>query len=448
MTNSPTEPKFEPSVQKTRTRHIVAIAGGDIAENYDWAMFGLMAAFIGPVFFPETDRVTATLYALAVFAAGFVARPIGALVLGTAADRFGRRKIMLLSITLMIASATLIACLPTYGTVGVLAPILLLTLRLFQGASMGAETALEATYVVELGAAGTRGRFMGFVQSAVQVGNLLAAFVAAMTTQFLSNEQMLEFGWRIPFALSALLGIIVIWLRRTLPEPPASKAIDREEVTTRHVWKALGKHWLTVVAGVFIIGGAMITNYAWADGLPNLAIATFEEDPSAVFWITTASILVIAVLLPVAGRICDRQTLPRAFVFTRLAVIPLAFLILLYRAPGLGIFIIVMLAGAVILAFTLALYSLVVATSFPAICRTLGVGLSYQLAVVIFGGTAPYLLIWLEQVGGIALFVTYNAVIALISVVLYVKVCRPRQYVDDTAPIVPAPTSDDERERQ
>lgn len=431
MATRSTRVQTEPSVTKTRTRHIVAIAGGDIAENYDWAMFGLMAAFLGPVFFPDADRVTATLNALAIFAAGFVARPVGAVVLGTLADRVGRRRVMLFSITLMIVAATLIACLPTYAMVGITAPILLLFLRLLQGASMGAETALEATYVVELGASGTRGRFMGFVQSSVQVGNLLGALVAAITTQLLSYEQMIEFGWRIPFALSAGLGLIVIWLRRTLPEPPASEALRRDSVTTKDVWKSLGKHWATVVAGVFIIGGAMITNYAWADGLPNLAIATFEEDPAAVFWITTGSILVIAAILPLAGRICDRQTIPRAFVVTRLAVIPLAFLILLYRAPGLAVFSAVMLVGAVLLAFTLALYSLVVATSFPTICRTLGVGLSYQVAVVLFGGTAPYLLVWLERTGGIGLFVAYNAVVALVSVVLYVKICRPRQYVEN-----------------
>ena len=387
-------------------------------------IFGLLAALIGPQFFPADDPVGATLSALAVFAVGFAIRPLGGVLLGTVADRIGRRRVMLWSVGAMAATTLVIALLPTYESIGIWAGVVLLVCRLVQGASTGIEAPLSTSYAVELSPAGREGRAAGLMSFYVNLGILLASLVSFLSSLALGADAMLEWGWRIPFAFGAALGIIVIWLRRALPESLTEE--DKSEAATQGntIWGGIGKHWLGLAAIIFVVGAAQAYNYAWNVGLPSLARGAFGEDPTLVFAITTGLALVLLIGSPITGRLADKYSLSKTFVITRLLAIPSIFLMLLYTEPGIVGFAAVLLGGSVVLVLNMTLYNVIATSLMPKYCRATGVALGYGIAVALFGGTASYLLVWLQSQGLDWVFPVYVAVLSVISVVVYLAARR------------------------
>lgn len=405
-------------------RALLGLGLGNTLEWYDWMIFGLLAALIGPQFFPSTDPVAATLSALAVFAVGFAVRPLGGVLLGTVADRIGRRKVMLWSIGAMAATTLVIALLPTYESIGVWAGVVLLLCRLIQGASTGIEAPLSTSYAVELSPPGKEGRAAGLMSFFVNLGILLASLVSFLSSLALGTDAMLEWGWRIPFVFGAALGVIVVWLRRALPESLTEE--DKSEAATEGntIWGGIGKHWLGLVAIIFVVGAAQAYNYAWNVGLPSLARGTFGEDPTMVFAITTGLAVVLLIGSPLTGALADKYSLSKTFVITRLLAIPTIFLMLLYTEPGILGFAGVILGGSVVLVLNMTLYNVVATSLMPKYCRATGVALGYGIAVAVFGGTASYLLVWLQSQGLDWVFPVYVAVLSAISVVAYLAARR------------------------
>ena len=405
-------------------RALLGLGLGNTLEWYDWMIFGLLAALIGPQFFPSTDPVAATLSALAVFAVGFAVRPLGGVLLGTIADRIGRRRVMLWSIGSMAATTLVIALLPTYESIGVWAGVILLVCRLIQGASTGIEAPLSTSYAVELSPPGREGRAAGLMSFFVNLGILLASLVSFLSSLALGTDAMLEWGWRIPFVFGAALGVIVVWLRRALPESLTEE--DKSEAATEGntIWGGIGKHWLGLVAIICVVGAAQAYNYAWNVGLPSLARGTFGEDPTMVFAITTGLAVVLLIGSPITGRLADRYSLSKTFVITRLLAIPTIFLMLLYTEPGILGFAGVILGGSVVLVLNMTLYNVVATSLMPKYCRATGVALGYGIAVAVFGGTASYLLVWLQSQGLDWVFPVYVAVLSAISVVAYLAARR------------------------
>jgi MFS transporter, MHS family, alpha-ketoglutarate permease len=405
-------------------RALLGLGLGNTLEWYDWMIFGLLAALIGPQFFPSDDPVAATLSALAVFAVGFAIRPLGGVLLGTIADRFGRRRVMLWSIGAMAATTLVIALLPTYESIGVWAGVILLICRLVQGASTGIEAPLSTSYAVELSPPGKEGRAAGLMSFFVNLGILLASLVSFLSSLALGTDAMLEWGWRIPFLFGAALGIVVVWLRRALPESLTEE--DKSEAATQGntIWGGVGKHWLGLVAIIFVVGAAQAYNYAWNVGLPSLARGSFGEDPTLVFAITTGLAVVLLIGSPLTGALADKYSLSKTFVITRLMVIPTIFLMLLYTEPGILGFAGVILGGSVVLVLNMTLYNVIATSLMPKYCRATGVALGYGIAVAVFGGTASYLLVWLQSKGLDWVFPVYVAVLSLISVVAYLAARR------------------------
>jgi MFS family permease len=405
-------------------RALLGLGLGNTLEWYDWMIFGLLAALIGPQFFPSTDPVAATLSALAVFAVGFAVRPLGGVLLGTVADRIGRRRVMLWSIGAMAATTLVIALLPTYESIGVWAGVVLLVCRLIQGASTGIEAPLSTAYAVELSPEGKEGRAAGLMSFFVNLGILLASLVSFLSSLALGTEAMLEWGWRIPFIFGAALGVVVVWLRRALPESLTEE--DKSEAATEGntIWGGIGKHWLGLVAIIFVVGAAQAYNYAWNVGLPSLARGAFGEDPTMVFAITTGLAVVLLIGSPLTGALADRYSLSKTFMITRLLAIPSIFLRLLYTEPGILGFAAVILGGSVVLVLNMTLYNVVATSLMPKYCRATGVALGYGIAVAVFGGTASYLLVWLQSQGLDWVFPVYVAVLSVISVVAYLAARR------------------------
>ena len=412
-------PPAPPGTPTASRRALIGLGLGNTLEWYDWMVFGLLASLIGPQFFPNGDRVAATLSALAVFAVGFAMRPLGGVLLGTVADRIGRRSVMLLSVSVMAATTLVIAVMPTHASIGIGAGIVLLICRLLQGASTGIEAPLSTSYAVELSPEGREGRAAGLMSFFVNLGILLASLVSFLTSLIIGADEMLAWGWRVPFAFGAALGVVVIWLRRALPESltEEERSTHRQEGNT--VWGGIRKHWVGVLAILFVVGAAQAYNYAWNVGLPSLARGAFGENPTWVFAITTVLAVVLLIGSPLTGALADRYRLGRTFLITRLLAIPSVFLMLLYTDKGIWGFAAVLLGGSVVLVLNMTLYNVVATSLMPKYCRATGVALGYGIAVAVFGGTASYFLVWLQNRGLDWVFPVYVAVLSVISVGVY-----------------------------
>lgn len=403
-------------------RGMLGLGLGNTLEWYDWMVFGLLSAYLGPHFFPSHDPVAGTLSALAVFAVGFAVRPLGGVLLGTVADLLGRRKVMLVSVALMAMTTLLIALTPTYQAIGVWSGVILVVARVVQGLSTGIEAPLSTAYAVELRPAGQEGRAAGYISFFVNLGILLASLVSFATSVVIGGSAMQAWGWRVPFVLGAVLGVVVFYMRRALPETLLIH--ERAEESSGTVWRGVGRHWLGLAAMLFVVGAAQAFNYAWNVGLPSLARGSFHEDPTKLFALTTALAVLLVVGSPLTGALADRCRLSRTFVLTRLLAVPAVFLMLLYREPGLVGLAAVLLGGGIVLVLNMTLYNVVATSLMPKGCRATGVALGYGVAVAVFGGTASYLLVWLQQRGLDWLFPLYTAVLSIVSVVLYLAARR------------------------
>ena len=377
--------KFTPEVRKG----LLGLGLGNALEWYDWMVFGLLSAFIGPNFFPNTDPLSATLSALAVFAVGFAFRPLGGVLLGTLADRIGRRRVMVLSIMLMAGTTAIIAVTPSYATIGAWAGIILLVCRVLQG---------------------------------ISTGILLASLISFLCSLVLGGAVMGEWGWRVPFIIGALFGFVVLYLRRSLPE--TLKAEEMATNTPRAVWSGVRKHWLSVLAIIFVVGAAQAYNYAWNVGLPSAARSGFKEDPTAVFALTTVLGVILVAGSWIIGKLADGRQMSRWFLVTRVLAIPSVFLMLLYVQPGIGGFAAVLLGGSIVLVLNMTLYNVVSSSLMPKTIRGTGVALGYGIGVALFGGTASYLLVWLQSLNLTWVFPVYVAVLSILSIVFYLAARR------------------------
>jgi MHS family alpha-ketoglutarate permease-like MFS transporter len=430
MTSTAQPPITAPTPRTDNRRALLGLGLGNTLEWYDWQIAGLLASLLGPKFFPGHDSLSSTLNALAVFAVGFAVRPLGGVVLGTLADRVGRRAVLLLSVAIMAVATLIIAVLPTYQEIGPWAGVVFLICRLAQGLSTGVEAPLSTAYAIELAPKGREGRYTGVLSLFINVALLVAALVSFVASAVLGGAAMASWGWRLPFAVGAMLGVVVFYLRRSLPETLHHAATPDEApaASAAEVWRQVGRHWIGLLAIVFVVGAAQAFNYAWAVGLPSLARGGFHENPTAIFGLTTLLGVVMVVGAPIVGALADRRRMSRVFVVTRILAIPTVFLMLVYAGHGIGTFAVVLLVGGVVLAANLTLYSAISTSLMPKPCRAAGCGLGYGVAVALFGGTASYLLVWLQQIHRAWLFPTYAAALCAVSVVLY-RIARRRSGV-------------------
>jgi MHS family alpha-ketoglutarate permease-like MFS transporter len=214
------------------------------------------------------------------------------------------------------------------------------------------------------------------------------------------------------------MGLVVFWLRRALPETLHQSDAEYVGVTST-VWKGVFARWRSLIAIIFVVGAAQAFNYGWNVGLPNLARTSFGEDSTAVFGLTTILSLIMVVGSLVVGPLADRYRLSRVFLIGRFLMIPAVFLMLLYTAKGLSGFAAVLLIGSPVLLINMTLYVLVSTSMFPKGIRSSACGLGYGIGVAAFGGTASYLVVWLSGQGLSQLFPVYMAVLAALSIGLY-----------------------------
>jgi MHS family alpha-ketoglutarate permease-like MFS transporter len=405
-----------------RIRSIIGGSLGNLVEWYDWYVYSAFTLYFAPVFFPSDDSTAQLLNAAAIFAVGFLMRPLGAWMMGIYADRKGRKAGLTLSVMLMGSGSMMIALIPSYGSIGMAAPLLLLLARLMQGLSVGGEYGASATYLSEMASPGHRGFFSSFQYVTLIAGQLLALCVLLLLQSVLSEDQLDLWGWRIPFAVGGLMAVTVFYLRRGLRETEAFEESaakpDQEKSSGLTLLRRHPKQVLMVMA---MTAGGTLAFYAYSTYMQKFLVnsAGFGRQTSTA--IMASALFIYMLAQPVFGALSDRigrkpllvgfgvlGTICTVPIFTRLETVTSSF----------GAFLLIM-AGLLIVSGYTSINAVVKAEMFPASIRALGVALPYALANTLFGGTAEYAALWMKQSGMEDGFYWYVSAMIGLSLIVY-----------------------------
>lgn len=396
---------------------------GNLVEWYDWYAYAAFTTYFAKSFFPTTDTTAAFLGTAAVFAVGFLMRPLGGWMLGRFADRFGRRSALVLSVTLMAGGSLLIAVTPSYHTIGLAAPILLLVARLIQGLSVGGEYSTSATYLSEVATPGKRGFYSSFQYVTLYGGQLLALGLQLILQGLLTEQQLTSWGWRIAFGVGTVAALSVMWLRRGMDESESyTREADAADATgERGTLRALAKYPKEIALVVGLTLGGTVAFYTFATYSQKFLENTAHIPRRTVTIILFSAILLAAILQPLAGKLSDRIGRRPLLLFFGIAgtllTVPIMTVMGSTRNP-VGAFFLV-LAGLVVVAGYTSINAIVKAELFPTKIRAIGVGLPYALTVAIFGGTAELIAQALKSAGHESVFFWYVAGCVLVSLIVY-----------------------------
>src|SRR4051795_6850609 len=416
-------PAIDAHDKRRRIFAIIGASSGNLVEWYDFYTYAFTAIYFASSFFPSGNQTTQLLTTAGVFAAGFLMRPIGGYLFGWIADKHGRRTSMLISIVMMCGGSLVIACLPTYASIGVAAPALLLLARLLQGLSVGGEYGTSATYMSEVAIGGQRGFYASFQYVTLIGGQLLAVLVVVVVLQFMSEGEIKAWGWRIPFFIGAATAIVALYLRASLEETSSVETRQRKEAgSLAAIFRHHTRAFVTVLG--FTAGGSLIF-YTFTTYMQKYLVNTAGMDAKTASRLMTAVLLVYMCLQPPFGMLADRIGRRNAMLLfgglATLGTVPVLTALAGVRSP-LGAFLLVTAALAVVSLYT-SISGLVKAELFPAEVRALGVGFAYALANAGFGGTAEYVALWLKSVGREGWFFWY--VTLMMAVTFAVAVVMP-----------------------
>ena len=381
---------IRPTAAQSR-KAIYAATIGNIMEWYDFGVFGFLAGSLALNFFPKDDPRTSLLNTFLIFGVGLIFRPLGGIIIGRMGDRQGRKPALILTIILMAIGTVMIGLLPTYASIGVFAPILLLTARLLQGFSTGGEWGGATAFMAEWSIEGKRGLYTSFQQMSVAGGSLRGVGLSALLTSTIGPDAINDWGWRIPFLLGGLFGPIGLWLRREVEETPPYREVQAEGAsaeasTLTHATQAFGFTILWTVAF-----------YVFLTYMPTYTRTQLHLTPAQSLWASTASLLALVVLIPLMGAFSDRIGRKR-LLLTSCAlcfIIPIPAFYVLTQGYGFASVVLIQ----IMFSFAISLFSgpgpAAIAEIFPTRGRSTWMSSSYALAVAIFGGFAPFIAQWL-----------------------------------------------------
>ena len=411
----------------SRLKNIVGGCAGNLVEWFDWYVYASFALYFAPSFFPKADQTAQLLQTAAIFAVGFVMRPVGAWLMGIYADHRGRKEGLMLSVSLMCGGSLLIAVAPTYAQVGLLSPAILLVARIIQGLSLGGEYGSSATYLSEIADRARRGFWSSFMYVTIISGQLSALALLVLLQAILGEDAMLAWGWRIGFGVGALLAIVVFFVRRRLDETLSYENVAKEPKRRRSSLITLFReHPREAFLVVCITAGGTASFYAYTVYMQKFLVNTSGFSRASASQIMTVALLVMLLIQPLAGRISDfagRRPVMIVFgVCGTLLTYPI-FAALAHTHDAAAAFALVM-AGLVMLTGYTSINAIVKAELFPADIRALGVALPYAIANTLFGGTAEYVALWLKHAGHESWFYIY---ISVLSAIYLIAVLRMRE---------------------
>ena len=415
-----------------RRKRIFAIVGassGNLVEWFDFYVYAFFALYFAPSFFPSDDPTVQLVQSAGVFAAGFLMRPIGGWLFGRVADRYGRRTSMMIAVLIMCAGSLMIAFLPTYQSIGVAAPVLLLVARLLQGLSVGGEYGTTATYMSEVALRGQRGFFASFQYVTLIGGQLLAVLVVVILQQMFDKAELMAWGWRIPFVIGALAAFVSLLLRRSLKETlTAETRNDKDAGSLKSLFKHHRLAFITVLG--YTAGGSLIF-YTFTTYMQKYLVNTAKMSPETASFIMTGALFVYMCMQPLFGALSDRIGRRNSMLWFgalgTLCTVPILMALKTVTNPIIA-FALITLALAIVSFYT-SISGLVKAEMFPPQVRALGVGLSYAVANAIFGGSAEFVALSLKSAGNENAFYWYVTVMMVIAFLFSFRLPRQAAYL-------------------
>jgi len=423
------------SDNRRRIFAIVGASSGNLIEWFDLYIYTFCAIYFAPAFFPEGDSTTQFLKTAGVFAVGFLMRPIGGWLFGSIADRHGRRTSMMISVLMMCGGSLMIACLPTYASIGAAAPFLLLVARLLQGLSVGGEYGTSATYMSEVAPEGRRGFFASFQYVTLIGGQLLAVLAVVVLEFFLSADELRAWGWRIPFFLGAIGAVVVLFLRKNLTETASGESRKSKDAGTLAGLLKQKRAFLTVVG--FTAGGSLMF-YTFTVYMQTYLINTAGMHAKTANIVMTAALFLYMLMQPAFGALSDkigRRSMMLWFgALGVVCTVPLLHLLGSVSNPYAAFALVI--AALAIISFYTSISGLIKAEMFPSHVRALGVGLSYAVGNAIFGGSAGFVALTFKSNGLESSFYWYVSAMCAVALLVSLRMPDPTKegYLRDGVP--------------
>ena len=379
-------------------KSLVASTTGQLFEWYEWTAYAVFAPFIAAAMFNDANPVSALLATFAVFAVGFLMRPLGGIVFGRIADVKGRKHVLIVTMLLMAGASLLIGVLPSYDSIGIAASALLLLSRMIQGFAHGGESATAYSYVAEIAPPHRRGMWGSLVFVAIMGGTVVAYGIGGGITALLSETAVGSWGWRVPFLLGAVFALFVLYLRRSMEESEvfdtaeAAEAGDADASATTVVTTfSRGRMACAIGLVVAMVSGITVAHYTWSSYASTFAITQRDMDAGAAFWMIFGSQLIALCTLPLWGLLSDTiGRRPVIFIFAVGPIITTPFLMGMISDQPWTLFVTSLIAMTLVAAAGSILSSFM-SEAFPTKMRSAGIGFAYSLSVAVFGGSAPYL---------------------------------------------------------
>jgi MHS family proline/betaine transporter-like MFS transporter len=402
----------------TRRKAIIAATIGNGLEWFDFTVYSFFAIIIAKLFFPTGNDLTSFLLTVATFGVGFFMRPVGAIVLGVYADRVGRKAALTLTILMMALGTAIIGLAPTYSSIGLWAPALIVLARLIQGFSAGGEVGGATAFLIEHAPDEERGMYASWQQASQGISFMLGAAMGALVINGLSPEQVDAWGWRIPFLFGLLIGPVGMYIRSHLEEPPAFEerraAREASKVKFSPLTQVLRDHPREVLAGLGVTILWTVCTYVLVFYMPSYAKQQLGLPLGATFQSTAICGAIILVLCPLMGMLSDRIGRKRMLSFVAVLIGVLAYPLFhwLNVSPTTQTLLQVQIVLGILLAAFTGPAPAVLAEQFPTEVRSTGLSLAYNFAVTIFGGFAPLIVTWLITSSGSKLAPAYYVISA------------------------------------
>jgi MHS family proline/betaine transporter-like MFS transporter len=381
----------------TAKKAVTAGAIGNFVEWYDYSVYGFFATIIASQFFPSEDRVASLLATFAVFAVAFFMRPVGAFVFGHYGDTIGRRNTLAAAIILMGIATLMIGVLPSYGQIGVLAPILLVFARLLQGFSAGGEWSGSAAFMVEYAPENKRGLYGSWQQVSIVAGLLVGSGMGGLLGTVLSEDALNAWGWRIPFILGMVVALVGLYLRLRVEDTPAFRIIEeKEEVTEAPVKESFTAHWRESLTAIGFTVAWTVAYYILLTYMPTYVSETLGIPLTQALLSNAIGLVVLMALIPFTAALSDRiGRKPLLIAFSALIALLTYPLFLLASTQVLAFIVLAQVLFGVIISLFSGPGPAALVEMFPTNVRYSALGVSYNIAVAAFGGTAPFIATYL-----------------------------------------------------
>jgi len=402
-----------PSSAAHARRIVISSSIGNALEWYDFLVYGFFASIIGKLFFPAQDEWVSLLFAVGSFGVSFITRPVGAIVLGTYADRKGRKAALTLSILLMIVGTLAIAVMPSYQQIGIVAPVTILLARLVQGFAVGGEFGSATAFMVEHSKRG-RGYYASWQFASQGIATILAAGLGALLTASLTPADLESWGWRLPFVFGLLVGPVGFYIRRHLDETP--EFVAEQKKTTVDPQASFKAQWGNLLLAVGVVAQSTVSVYVLQLYMPTYAVKQLHLPAAQSFGVVVLNGGLQFLLSPVMGALSDRIGRIRIMLTTSVLMVLLIYpMFALLRAhPTIGALLVLQGVSGIFKAAYSGPMPALMSEIFPTRVRSTGLSLGYSLGVTLFGGFAPFIVTWLIHTTGDTLAPSYYVLTAAV----------------------------------